>query len=107
MRAEFALDHVLLAKVLYGAAPPGANEVVVEDGSDGRAGDGDGAGEHLLGHFGADLRGDAADDGLHEFGDHRFFKEFATDVHSGSAGGCDPEFGNLFVSVVLKSVNQT
>src|SRR5438105_7985859 len=97
---------MLGAEVLFGAFAPGTDEVVVEACPDHGTEYGDDSSGPLLDNFRTGRYSDPLDDARNKLVDEFLFDEFAPDVNSGGAGGCDPQFGNLFVAIEFEAVDE-
>ena len=99
-------SKMLLAEMRLGASAPGADKVVIQSRANRRTGNRNHPSRPLLDDFGAGLRGDALNHFRHKPIDHFFFQQFAADVHSGGAGGGNPELRGFVVGVVFETVEQ-
>src|SRR5579872_4393461 len=86
-------------------APP-ANEIVIQSaadqGTDNRQQPSCPFLHKLSAGFGSDALNNARNKPVH----HVFLQQLAAEIHACGAGGSDPQFRHLFVSVVLEAVKQ-
>src|SRR5436305_12046801 len=98
--------QMFYAEVSLRSLTPGSDKIVVQPGADYRTSHGNETTSPLFYYLGAGFHGDALDDFGNEATDHFFFQQFAADVDTGGSGRSNPEFSNLFISVVLESIKK-